>query len=188
MIELDRIDTNYSMHEVLEELVEHMPKDFRYLEVGFGAGKSMEIVLKGQPAEAVIVDAFNKTYGGILSSESDCRRVISDISPANSNVRVRVLHEPSRTGLPKILRGEARSFDLLLVDGDHSAEGATRDLQLAVPLVKAGGYIVFDDTIHPAHHYLMEVWQDWVSEFEDQFEAIVTFGGHGCGLARRNDE
>jgi FkbM family methyltransferase len=38
-----------------------------------------------------------------------------------------------------------RRYDLLIVDGDHSAKGVARDFERYAPLVRKGGFILFDD-------------------------------------------
>lgn len=40
-------------------------------------------------------------------------------------------------------------FDLIYIDGDHSYEGALIDAQLAFPLLKKGGILIFDDYNNP---------------------------------------
>lgn len=36
-------------------------------------------------------------------------------------------------------------FDILFIDGDHSFNGVIKDFMMYYPLVKTGGYLVFDD-------------------------------------------
>ena len=36
-------------------------------------------------------------------------------------------------------------IDVLFIDGDHSSNGVKNDFELYSPMVKNGGYIVFDD-------------------------------------------
>ena len=42
-------------------------------------------------------------------------------------------------------RAAERRYDLLIVDGDHSAKGVARDFERYAPLVRKGGFILFDD-------------------------------------------
>ena len=42
-------------------------------------------------------------------------------------------------------------YDLVFVDGDHTLEGNRQDLIECWPLVKPGGWIIFDDITHPKH-------------------------------------
>ena len=51
--------------------------------------------------------------------------------------------------------------DLVLVDGDHSEEGARRDLEAVLPHTRA---VVFDDIIHPFHPYLEKVWDETLAK------------------------
>jgi hypothetical protein len=43
------------------------------------------------------------------------------------------------------LRSFINDIDVLFIDGDHSYNGVKNDFNLYSPLVKNGGYIVFDD-------------------------------------------
>ncbi len=36
-------------------------------------------------------------------------------------------------------------YDLIYIDGDHTYEGVKADIELAYPLLKAGGVMIFDD-------------------------------------------
>jgi len=49
------------------------------------------------------------------------------------------------TDTEAISRAKRRQYDLLLIDGDHSEEGVAKDFCAYGPMVKAGGYILFDD-------------------------------------------
>lgn len=44
-----------------------------------------------------------------------------------------------------VKRASERVYDLLIIDGDHTYEGVKRDYRLFRPMVRVGGYIVFDD-------------------------------------------
>jgi predicted O-methyltransferase YrrM len=44
-----------------------------------------------------------------------------------------------------IEKAAQRRYDVLVIDGDHSLLGVRRDLENYAPLIKPGGYIVFDD-------------------------------------------
>ncbi len=53
-----------------------------------------------------------------------------------------------------------REYDLLVIDGDHSFAGVATDFLLFAPLVKLGGYVIFDD-------YNKTSWPD-VKRFVDE--------------------
>jgi predicted O-methyltransferase YrrM len=44
---------------------------------------------------------------------------------------------------------EKESIDVLHIDGNHDEEYVTKDIQLFLPLVKKGGYIIMDDITWP---------------------------------------
>jgi hypothetical protein len=73
----------------------------------------------------------------------------------------------------------------VLVDGDHSDEGARADLENAWPLVVSGGTLLFHDICHPAHPGLRRVFAEvllGVCDCEDEHEIL---DGHGVGVARK---
>ena len=80
-----------------------------------------------------------------------------------------------------------KQFDLILVDGDHSAEGAREDLLSVLPRVAPGGAIVFDDIVHPMHHYLEDVWCE-VMQDRGFLSATYTSTGYGVAIALSGSE
>lgn len=44
---------------------------------------------------------------------------------------------------------EKESIDILHIDGNHDEEYVTKDIQLYLPLIKNGGYIIMDDITWP---------------------------------------
>jgi predicted O-methyltransferase YrrM len=49
-----------------------------------------------------------------------------------------------------------QAFNLILVDGDHTQEGAEADLRDCFRLLEPGGALIFDDAVPE----LLEVWRD----------------------------
>jgi hypothetical protein len=72
-------------------------------------------------------------------------------------------------------------FDLVTVDGDHSARGARADLLAVMPRVKVGGAIVFDDVSNPSHPELLDVWRQTVGS--DPRFSVHAFTDVGFGVA-----
>jgi len=50
-------------------------------------------------------------------------------------------------------------FDMLLIDGDHSYEGAKKDFEMYVPLVKEGGLILMHDICN-TNEGVKEFWKE----------------------------
>jgi predicted O-methyltransferase YrrM len=74
-------------------------------------------------------------------------------------------------------------FDLITVDGDHSAEGATKDLEDVIPYLSVGGVLVFDDISHPQHRYLLDVWKSVISKHNNLTDYCFTEIGYGVAFA-----
>jgi SAM-dependent methyltransferase len=181
--------TPLSLHEVLPVLAGQMPKDWAYLEIGFGEGASCKAVLGAtapNPSLITIIDAFNQTFGGTHTLESG-KQAVRDIMEAYDQTYM-IWPAPSTQALRDLnVPPEPQTFDLVLVDGDHSAAGAMADLAGVQRLVKPGGFVVFDDIDHPAHRYLRQVWEAWLGDTagNDGFTGGATSGAHACGVAQR---
>lgn len=149
-----------------------------YLEIGVDGGGSLNTVLcEGIPTRIVLCDIWNPEYCG----HGDAKPVVMGILQyfqtdalfldGNSKVMIPLLKE---------------QFDLVLVDGDHSTEGATIDLMNAWPLVRAGGILVMDDIRHPDYPWLKAVWHDAIMKFSDMTVIPELHGGCNAALAMKN--
>ena len=58
--------------------------------------------------------------------------------------KVQVVRERFEDALPKMAE-EGRQFDGCFLDAHHSEESVTRDLYLALPLIRPGGFMAFHD-------------------------------------------
>jgi predicted O-methyltransferase YrrM len=77
-----------------------------------------------------------------------------------------------------------REFDYILVDGDHSKEGARIDLENVKTMCTKGGVIVFDD-IAPDGMDLLDVWTAFATKYASEFEFYTNMNGKGIGWAIR---
>jgi predicted O-methyltransferase YrrM len=70
----------------------------------------------------------------------------------------------SRTMKPDDLLAKlgGRRVRLFHVDGEHSRQALTRDLELATAVLADGGIIVLDDMLHPGYPTLMVAVQDYL--------------------------
>jgi hypothetical protein len=71
-----------------------------------------------------------------------------------------------------------RVYDMLLIDADHTYDGVRQDFELYGPLVKRGGYVLFDDYANPDWPDVQR-YVDAVVRLDDRFEFI----GHGWRTA-----
>jgi hypothetical protein len=167
-----------SLHATLRFLAEDV-RD--YLEIGCREGDSLREVVLHAPAlkRVVICDLWGSDYGGTgRGGHEHIDKLLDDLGYTGERV---FLDGDSRETVPTMLR----MFDLVLVDGDHSDEGARADLTNAWPLVVSGGTLLFHDVCHPAHPGLRRVFTEFVSSVGDCEDAHEILDGRGVGVARK---
>lgn len=138
-----------------------------YLEVGVRYGQSLSTVLETQfPDRLTLCDSWGgesggEQFGGPTHIEELLRTWYykNPVQFLNGNS-----HELLKTLKPE-------DFDLILVDGDHTEEGARQDLEDCWRLLVPSGLLVFDDLIHPAHPELLKVF----IEFTRKVNADVVY-------------
>jgi hypothetical protein len=139
----------------------------RYLEVGVRLGHSLAFVagaaeLAGLELEALGVDGWGDTYAGEDNPGEDYVR--GRLEELELGAGVTLVRANSHELLPEL---HGRRFDLIFVDGDHTAIGARRDLEDGWRLLEAGGVIVFDDIVTElGNAELLGVWREFVSSLE----------------------
>lgn len=160
-----------------------------YLEIGVHKGASMVQVISQTPTVDVFgFDMWPPDYAVLpewplphVASSPDFVR--SEISRFNPQGKIEFFSGDSAMTLPEFFKANPNFIaDLGLVDGDHSAEGAMRDLMAVKGHVKT---LVFDDIIHPSHLFLEKVWDDFIAgcdnvkeTMKDKFDvgtAVATF-------------
>lgn len=89
----------------------------------------------------------------------------------------------SRYTVPTFIETNTDKFDWILVDGDHSPDGAMTDLENSVKLVAKGGVIVFDDIREFDGIVLMPTWQEFQKKHFEEFTWHQNLNGKGVGWA-----
>lgn len=159
----------------------------RYLEIGVRRGKSMAMAAATRPELSIFgFDLWLSPYSGAPNPGPEFVR--EEMERVGHKGTVQWINGDTAETLPRFRsENQGLRFDVVTVDGDHSDEGAMRDLAGAAELVAPGGFIIFDDLIHPAHT-LLGVWRWFVEEYRGEFEAIENLDDHnGTGVARRRD-
>lgn len=121
----------------------------RVLEVGSYDGQSacwlLQSLLADPRSRLTCVDMWQQRSGDRVFEE-DMEQVFQrfqrNCRATGRWDQVRVLRGDSRSMLQS-LAGE--QFDLIYIDGDHSEEGVRRDSLLCLPLLAAGGLVLWDD-------------------------------------------
>lgn len=162
------------------------PED--YLEIGVFRGRSMSVVASAAPGCRLWgFDLWVENYADLANPGPDF--VHSQLKQVGYTGSAKLTSGDSQKTVPDFLQLHPDLyFDLITVDGDHSREGAVRDLQNVLPRLKVGGVLVFDDISHSLHPYLEEVWDETVASNSNFIAAKFTEVGHGVALAIRRDE
>jgi Predicted O-methyltransferase len=143
-----------------------------YLEIGVDGGGSLNSVLcVTKPKRIVLCDLFDPTYCNHGDTWPHIKAVLDYFSAS-----AEVLKGDSKSVIPRL----RETFDLITVDGDHRAEGATADLHNAWPLLKKGGFLVMDDINHTDYPWLEGVWKQFVRDYGVQ---VIAEQHGGCNAA-----
>ncbi len=130
-----------------------------YMEIGVRRGRSMAIVAGVCPDCSMVgFDLWIENYAGMPNPGSGFVR--QEMSKVGHRGKLELIRGNSHETVKQYFREHPDAyFDLITVDGDHSLLGAAEDLADALPRLKIGGAVVFDDIIHPKHRYLYDLWQ-----------------------------
>lgn len=153
----------------------------QYLEIGVRRGHSMAMVLTQTPTcEVVGFDMWIENYAGLDNPGKAF--VGTQLGRVGIEALVQFVDGDSSRTVPEFFRGHPDAyFDLITVDGDHSARGAELDLAHVLPRVTVGGAVVFDDINNPSHPELRQVWAQ-VMRAHPEFSSW-TFDEVGFGVA-----
>lgn len=155
--------------------IQHHPK--RILEIGTRTGISMCQLLSAYMDSTIIerivsCDLFND---GFISPDLVRFNLRTLGIPETTINKIEFKVGDSKSMIPSL--GEAK-FDYILVDGDHSVEGARADLENVFPLIETGGVIVFDD-ITPDGMNLEPVWDTFIHSHPNDFDSSKDLNGKG---------
>lgn len=157
----------------------------RYLEVGVRRGRSAAAVASAAPdVEMALFDLWMPDYAGMPNPGPAF--VDAELARLGHAGPRRFVDGDSHVTLKAYFaENPGAMFDLITVDGDHSAVGAATDLCDVLPHLKVGGAIVFDDVCHPAHPDLARIWNLLVAD-DMRFSAHrYTDAGYGVAFAIR---
>ncbi len=120
-----------------EQLAEFRGKpNLRYLEVGVFEGRALlwmlENILTDASSQVTAVDVFMGDYEKTFDA---------NIEASGQAERVTKLVGPSQT----VLRGLNEQFDIIYIDGSHTADDVLADAVLSWGLLREGGVVIFDD-------------------------------------------
>lgn len=133
-----------------------------FLEVGVRRGWSTAAVALASPEVQICAfDEWHENYGGVLNPGPSF--VQSELSKLGYNKPIVFINGNSHNTLRAFFEGNDEMFDMILIDGDHTVDGATQDLMDTMPHVNVGGVVVFDDIVDCEG--LQGVWDSLASAF-----------------------
>ena len=170
----------------------HTLKPRNYLEIGVRRGRSMAQVLVESPGtQGVGFDLWIPDYGslpeqGIHTPNPGPEFVLAELKKLGVSRLPQLVRGDSHTTVPAFWNVPAnpQSFDLILVDGDHTADGARADLEIAFAHLAPGGALIFDDICNTAHLDLRDLWDEFARQHPD-YLFLNDHSAAGTGVAFR---
>ena len=140
-----------SFHWMWKLLVDELPREFRFLEIG---------VWKGQILSLMRLLASHAEIYGItrLDDHSGPKEIFPKFPNRDYRQDIQDLHDHFGLIMPNLIVGDSTDpkivakatetgpFDVIYIDGGHEYEVVCQDLRNYPPLVKDGGFLVVDDS------------------------------------------
>ena len=124
-----------------------------YLEIGVREGDSLKSLIKHHRPELLcLCDTWGTAWGG--SGRGNFDHIIELLKDLEFEGEAVFLSGYSQTLVPQLEK--KYTFDLILVDGNHSYRGAWLDLHNSWKILKKGGYMAMDDIVHASTPWLLE--------------------------------
>ena len=155
----------FSYSKIYDLFIKESKDDSLIVEIGSWFGKSTQYLLEGvktsnKKINIEVIDTFKGTIGDDVYSEvnkfdGDIYQNFSENIDLDSNI---VIHKNYSSDSSTLFTNN--SIDFLMIDGDHSYNGVTSDIDNYIHKVKPGGIISGDD---------YNVWQETTMAVNDYF-------------------
>jgi len=179
-------DTFWNVHIALCFFAKHISPT-SYLEIGTRTGGSFcPTINSGHPKLAVSVDIREGTYADLPNSYDFASKQIQSFIETQSLDTEALLFKGSSHDLLKDIKQSNLKFELINVDGDHTKEGAWKDLENAKDLLHETGAIIFDDITHRSHKYLLNIAYDFVEQYPEFDLILNTIDDNGTAIFTKN--
>lgn len=155
------------LHGILKDICHAVPPK-RYLEIGSWVGDSLKKVLQNSnphPELITCIDDWSDSYGDLYIEDSIHLETI--IVQENYKGKFEIAEESSHNILIPFIQ-EGRLYDLILVDGDHTYEGAWMDLRQAWELLEDEGILIFDDIYHKDMPWLIYCFMRFIEVIKNE--------------------
>lgn len=151
----------------LEWIAETFRTSQAHAEVGVFAGRSLyAAAAQMQGATVYAIDAGRYDYDepGPGWTDAVCETTLRALETINPTLRLNFLRADS-VDAARQLAADGVRLDSAFIDGDHSRDGATADIQVFRPLLKAGGIIAGHD-YWPADRGVMDAVHNELAGFQ----------------------
>ena len=164
-----------------EEMFLSFPRNIKILEIGVFRGTFSDFIYKNlQPSELHLIDLFE---GMVFSGDADGNN--------GATINLTEHYDLIKTKYAKhsnvfIKKGKSSEilqtypddyFDIIYIDGDHSYEGATTDLELSYKKIKNGGLVCGHDyemNMNKAIHYYQFGVKQAIDTFCSKHKLAIT--------------
>jgi predicted O-methyltransferase YrrM len=172
------------LSELIELVEEQNPRTALEIGTAFGGTLYCWCRLASPDAVVISVDLPGGRWGGGYTQErAEEMRKLFPGPGQQLHLLTADSHEQSTLQTVQALLG-GEQLDFLFIDGDHSYEGAKRDLEMYGALVRTGGIIAFHDILpHPNQPgcQVDEVWREVKGRYRHMeiTAGVRTWGGIG---------
>lgn len=139
--------------------------------------------IMGKKRNINISERFTKWIGNYIEKAST-NKVRKNLAAFNIPTgKIKFISGDSTITVPEYFaKNPTQKFDYILVDGGHTVEVATKDLDNIVAHADKGGIILFDD-IMPESYNLMSVWNSFKEKNRNDFDFFEIRHRKGIGFA-----
>lgn len=139
--------------------------------------------IMGKKRNINISERFTKWVGNYVEKAST-DKVKKNLAAFNIRTdKIKFISGDSTVKVPEYFaQNPDKKFDYILVDGGHTVDIATKDLDNVVAHAAKGGIILFDD-IMPESYNLMGVWNKFKEKNQNDFDFFEIHHRKGIGFA-----
>lgn len=170
------------------EYIHDLPKknslnELKVMEIGFNAGHSALFFLYGNSNVRMV--SFDI---GVHKYIEIGKRYIDQLFPQRHNL---ILGNSLKTIPAYTNQHPSEKFDIILIDGDHSYEGALEDIKNCKALCKSNTILIMDDVVH--NDEFQRSWSEgptkaWNSAIADgmvkELESYILKSGRGFAVGQ----
>ncbi len=138
------------------------------VEIGCHMGRSTKMLALSSPKSKIVtIDSF---------SFGDIKRIKKAFREATKDLDIKFIRGRSE----EVGKIWSEPIDLLFIDGGHSYDQVRKDIELFVPYVKPGSFVLFHDYIADKYKENYRVWEAVNSLREKYFSLVEVESGIGC--------